>query len=479
MGMWDRPSVEELKERSISEEHALKRVLGPTELVLLGVGAIVGAGLFSITGIAAAENTGPAIILAFLIAAVGCCFAGLCYCELAAMIPVSGSAYTYAYATMGQLIAWIMGWDLILEYAVGAAAVAISWSAYVVSLLHDADLHLPAEWIASHWHATRMSDGTLQFGTVNTPALFIICAISGLLMFGIKGSTKFNNVIVIIKVVAVLLFIGFGAFYINTANYSPFIPPNTGEYGDFGWSGILRGAGVLFFAFIGFDAVSTAAQETKNPQRDLPIGILGSLAICTVLYLFFGFVMTGLVNYKELGVADPVALAIDRTPFWWLHGVIKLAILAGLTSVILVMLYGQSRIFYAMSRDGLLPAVFSRVHPRLRTPWISNVLLMLFTGSIASFAPISAVGHMTSIGTLLAFIIVCIGVLVLRYAAPEMPRPFKVPFCPAVPILGIGVCFAMMFSLDEDAWFRLLIWMAVGMLIYVTRPFFDSSSCQR
>lgn len=466
MGLWTRRTVQDYQQEYKSEQNSLKKVLGPTALISMGIGAIIGAGLFSITGIAAAENAGPAITLSFLIAAVGCVFAGLCYCELASMIPVSGSAYTYAYATMGQAVAWFMGWNLILEYAVGAATVAISWSAYVVSLLQDVGIELPADWVASTWHSVQMIDGTKSFGIINLPAIFIIALISAILIGGVRESTYFNNIIVVVKVIAVLLFIGFGYFYINTANYTPYIPPNTGEYGHFGWSGILRGAGVLFFAFIGFDAVSTAAQETINPQRNMPIGILGSLAVCTVLYVLFGLVLTGLVNYKELGVAAPVALAIDQTPYYWLHGVVKLAILAGLTSVILVMLYGQSRIFYAMSRDGLLPEIFSKIHPKLRTPWISNLLLMGFTGLIAGFAPISAVGQMTSIGTLLAFIIVCIGVLVLRRTDPDIPRPFKVPFSPLFPVLGIAVCFLMMFSLDEDAWLRLFIWTGLGMVIY-------------
>lgn len=466
MGIWSRKTVEEFEEEASEKRRTLKSVLGATDLIFLGIGAIVGAGLFSITGVAAAENAGPAIVISFLIAAIGCIFAGLCYCELAAMIPVSGSAYTYAYASMGQLIAWIMGWDLILEYAVGAAAVSISWSGYVVSFFLDNGISLPVEWISTPWHPIRLSDGSEHYGYFNLPAVFIVVLITLFLIIGVRKSTLFNDAIVVVKIAAVIIFITLGAFYIQPENYHPFIPPNTGEFGSFGWSGILRGAGVLFFAFIGFDAVSTAAQETRNPQRNLPIGILGSLAVCTILYIAFGFVLTGLVNYKYLGVPAPVALAVNHTPFWWLNHLIKLAVVAGLTSVILVMLYGQSRIFYSMSRDGLLPGIFSKVHPRFHTPWHSNLLLMVFTGLIAGLCPISAVGHMTSIGTLFAFVIVCAGVLILRYTDPGIPRPFKVPFCPLVPMLGIAVCMVMMLSLDEDAWLRLAIWMAAGLVIY-------------
>lgn len=467
MGIWTKQPWQVLAEHSTPKSGQLKRILGPWDLIFLGIGAVIGAGLFSITGIAAAENAGPAITIAFLVAAIGCAFAGLCYSELASMIPISGSAYTYAYATMGELLAWITGWDLILEYAIGSATVSISWSAYLVALLHDFGLHLPAELIASPWQAVLLADGTMAYGWINLPALFIVCLVSSVLMIGIRQSTYINGIIVVIKIAVVLLFVILGFFYINPENYHPFIPENSGEFGRFGWSGILRAAGTLFFAYIGFDAVSTAAQETKNPQRNIPIGIIGSLTICTLLYVLFGTVLTGLVNYKELNVAAPVALAINQTPFPWIGGLTKMAILAGFTSVILVMLLGQSRIFYAMSRDGFLPRWFSHLHPRWHTPSHANILLMAFVGLFGAFAPLSVVGHMTSIGTLLVFIIVCLSVIVLRYKEPNVSRPFRVPFHPLIPLLGIAVCLTMMASLGIDNWLRLFVWLAIGMIIYL------------
>lgn len=466
MGMWTRKSLASLEAHTLHEDYSLKRVLGAGDLIMLGIGAVIGAGLFSLTGVTAAENAGPAITLAFIIAAIGCTFAGLCYSELASMIPISGSAYTYAFATMGEFVAWIMGWNLVLEYAIGAATVAISWSSYATSLLHDVGIHLPIAITNSPWQPVEMSDGTVIHGWIDLPALVIIALVSLILIIGIKESSIVNNLIVAIKVSAVLVFIGLGAFYIDPANYDPFIPPNLGEYGSFGWSGVLRAAGVLFFAYIGFDAVSTAAQETKMPQRNIPIGILVSLAICTLLYVLFGFVLTGLVNYKDLDVAAPVAVAISKTPYWWISWLIKLAVLAGLTSVILVMLLGQSRIFYSMARDHLLPPVFAVIHHRFHTPWYSNLILMLFVGGIAAYAPITAAGHMASIGTLLAFTIVCAGVLILRYVEPDRPRPFRVPFSPWVPLAGIAVCLSLIASLDPAAWIRLAVWLSIGLVIY-------------
>lgn len=467
MSIWTRKSIAELSADNIPESHRLRRVLGGWDLVMLGIGGVIGAGLFSLTGITAADNAGPGISIAFLFAALGCVFSGLCYCELAGMIPVSGSAYTYTYATMGELAAWIMGWDLVLEYALGAATVSISWSAYIVSFLQDLNIWLPVELIASPWQPVLLKDGSLAYGWINLPSLIIVSGISWLLIIGIRVSSLANMLIVGIKIAAILVFIAVGFFYINPENYHPFIPPNTGEYGHFGWSGVLRAAGVLFFAYIGFDAVSTAVQETKNPQRNIPYGILGSLLISTILYIVFGLVLTGLVNYKDLHLAAPIALAVGKIPFLWVNWLIKLAILAGLTSVILVMLLGQSRIFYAMSRDKLLPHWFSDIHPKYHTPWRSNLILMGFVGPIGAFAPIAAVGHMTSIGTLLAFTLVCLGVLILRYREPHLHRSFKTPFSPVVPILGIGVCVIMMISLDLDAWLRLFAWLGIGMLIYV------------
>jgi basic amino acid/polyamine antiporter, APA family len=450
-----------------SEQESLHRTLGASQLVALGIGAIIGAGLFSLTGIAAAQNAGPAVVLSFVIAAVGCAFAGLCYSEFATMIPIAGSAYTYAYATMGELLAWIIGWDLVLEYAVGASTVAVSWSGYVVSFFHDFGIEIPPQLAASPFEPVTLPGTTTVIeGVINLPALFIVVAISLLLMIGIQESARVNAVIVALKVSVVLIFIALGWGYINDANYTPFIPPNTGTFGEFGWSGVLRAAGVVFFAFIGFDAVSTAAQEAKRPQRDMPIGIIGSLAVCTILYVLFSHVMTGIVNYSELKVSAPVAVAIDRTAYSWLRPAIKLAIIAGYTSVILVMLLGQSRVFFSMSRDGLLPGVFSAIHPKFRTPWRSNILFMIFTGVFAAFAPMSYLGEMTSIGTLFAFVLVCIGIMIMRRTNPDLHRPFRTPLVPIVPILGILFNLTMMYGLGWSNWLRLFVWMAVGLLIY-------------
>ena len=447
--------------------HELKRALGPWSLIALGIGAIIGAGLFSLTGIAAADNAGPAVVISFVIAAIGCTFAGMCYSELASMIPVAGSAYTYAYATLGELIGWIIGWDLVLEYAVGAGTVSVSWSRYVTALLRDFGINLPAQWTLSPFETAVLADGSTVHGIVNLPAALIIVLISALLIRGIQESARVNSTIVVVKVAVVLAVVGAGIFYIKSQNYVPFIPENTGEFGHYGWSGILRGAGVIFFAYIGFDAVSTAAQEAKNPQRDMPIGILGSLAICTVLYIAFGFVLTGLVNYKDLhNDAHPVVTAINQTPFPWLRTATTIGVICGFTTVILVMLLGQSRVFFAMSRDGFLPKVFSSLHPSWKTPWVSNLIFMVATGLLGGLVPIQVLGHMTSIGTLLAFIIVCAGVMVLRKTHPGLERSYRVPLVPLVPIAGILVCLAMMVSLDIDTWIRLVSWLLVGMLIY-------------
>ena len=448
-------------------EHALKRTLGSVQLVALGIGAIIGAGLFSLTGVAAANHAGPAVVLSFVLAATACAFAGLCYSEFSTMIPIAGSAYTYSYATMGEFLAWIIGWDLVLEYAVGAATVAVSWSGYVASLFKDFGIILPARLIASPFQEIVLDDGTKGFGFVNLPAVLVVTAVSLLLMIGIQESARANSVIVILKVAVVVLFIIFGWSYINPANYEPFIPPAQ-ETGHFGWTGVVRAAGVVFFAFIGFDAVSTAAQETKNPQRDMPIGIIGSLVVCTVLYVLFAHVLTGIVNYTEMNNAAPVATAIDRTGLAWMAKAIKIAIIAGYTSVILVMLLGQSRVFYSMSRDGLLPKLFSDVHPKWRTPWRSNMLFMVFVSLFAAFAPIQIVGEMTSIGTLFAFVLVSAGILVMRKTHPELPRPFRTPLVPLVPILGILANLFLMFGLGLENWLRLFVWLAIGLVIYFT-----------
>lgn len=457
MSFWRRKPLSVLMDED--HPHTLKRTLGPLNLISLGIGAVIGAGLFSITGIAAAQHAGPAIILSFIIAAVGCTFAGLCYAELAAMIPVAGSAYTYAYMAMGELLAWIIGWNLILEYAIGSATVAVSWSAYLVSFLQDFGIQLPTLWVSSPWNTPE--------GVFNVPAFLIVVVISMLLITGVNESAFVNNIFVAIKLSVVALFIGVGVFYIQWDNYFPFIPENTGTFGSFGWSGILRAAGLIFFAYIGFDMVSTASQEVKNPQRNVPIGILGTLVICTTIYVLFSAVMVGLVPYLQLDVAAPVAVAIEQTPFHWIQSLVKVAILAGFSSVILMMLYGQSRIFYSMANDRFLPDMFARIHPRFRTPWICNLVLMVFVGLWAALVPLSVVGNMASIGTLLAFVIVCAGTLILRYTHPEQERPFKVPFFPWIPILGIIWCSILMFSLDSLTWLRLSIWLLAGFFIYL------------
>jgi len=471
MDLFAKKSIEGLlKESNETSSHSLKKTLGPGKLVALGVGAIIGAGLFSITGGAAAELAGPAITISFLIAAIGCCFAGLCYAEFASMIPVAGSAYTYSYATMGEFIAWIIGWDLVLEYAVAAATVSISWSRYLIKFLDGFGVHLPSSLAACPWEG----------GVVNLPAVFIVILMSLLLMRGTEGSTKFNSFIVALKIGVVLIFIFLGWQYINLDNYTPYIPENTGKFGAYGWTGILRAAAVVFFAFIGFDAVSTAAQEAKNPKRNMPIGILASLLICTVLYFLFAHVMTGVANYTEFkghdGIA-PVAIAIEHMghadasglihpDYPWLNRAIILAILAGYSSVIMVMLLGQSRVFYSMSKDGLLPKLFSEIHPKFRTPAKSNLLFLLLVSVFAAFVPSNIAGEMTSIGTLLAFILVCIGIIVLRKKMPNAPRAFKTPFVPFVPICGVLTCLSLMIFLPADTWIRLIVWMLIGLDIY-------------
>src|SRR5688500_268830 len=447
----------------------LRRTLGPANLVALGVGAIIGAGLFSITGLAAANNAGPAITISFIVAALGCAFAGLCYAEFASMIPIAGSAYTYSYATMGEFIAWIIGWDLVLEYALGAATVAISWSGYLIKFLEYYNLHIPIELTLSPFQTVTLADGSLVTGIMNLPAVFIIVVVSLILIKGTQESALANAIIVALKVGVVLVFVILGWKYINPENYVPYIPENTGKFGEFGFSGIIRAAAIVFFAYIGFDAVSTAAQESKNPKRDMPIGILGSLVVCTILYVLFAHVMTGLANYKEFAGQDgiaPVAVAIAHTPYVFLQQAVILAILAGYTSVILVMLLGQSRVFFSMSKDGLLPKLFSEVHPKYKTPYKSNLLFMVFVSLFAAFVPARVVGEMVSIGTLLAFVLVCFGVWVMRIKMPDAPRSFKTPFVPLVPILGIIICFGMMAFLPLDTWIRLLVWMAIGIVIY-------------
>jgi len=468
MSIWKTKSLAQLLGEASESEKGLKRTLSSRALVALGIGAIIGAGLFSLTGIAAAEHAGPAVTLSFVLAAVGCAFAGLCYAEFASMIPVAGSAYTYSYATMGEFMAWIIGWDLVLEYALGAATVGVSWSRYFLELLNKFGVHLPHSLICSPWETLKLSDGTvIEGGIINLPAIFIVVLLSLLLIRGTKESASMNNFLVVLKVAVVIMFIVLGWSYIDSANYDPYIPANTGVKGEFGISGIAAGAATVFFAFIGFDAVSTAAQEAKNPQKGMPIGILGSLVVCTILYVLFAHVMTGLVPYYEFaGDAKPAATAFAKTPYTFLQTGLIIAILAGYTSVILVMLMGQSRVFYSMSKDGLLPGFFGEIHAKFRTPWKTNIFFMFFVSIFAGFVPVSDLGHMVSIGTLLAFVLVCIGVMVMRKKMPDAPRSFRTPLVPFVPIAGILVCVYLMYSLPQESWIRLVLWMALGVVVY-------------
>ena len=451
------------------EEHGLKRTLGRLNLITLGIGAIIGAGIFVLTGQAAAAYAGPAVVISFVVAGLACAFAGSCYAEFASLIPIAGSAYTYAYATLGEFIAWIIGWDLILEYLFGASTVAVGWSGYVVSFLADIGIVIPASISSAPFTFDAATGSWATTGAlINFPAVFIVALLTALLVIGIKESANFNNIIVIIKVTVILLFIGFGVFYIAAENWEPFIPENTGEYGHYGITGILRAAGVVFFAYIGFDAVSTAAQEAKNPQKDMPYGILVSLVICTVLYILVGLVMTGIVPYKELNDAAPVAVAVNKagSGLVWLRFPVKIGAIAGLSSVILVMLMGQPRVFFSMARDGLLPAAFGKVHPKFKTPYITTIVTGTIAAIVSGLFPIGLLGELVSIGTLLAFTIVCGGVLVLRYREPDIKRPFKTPFFPYVPILGMLTSLGVMASLPRDTWFRLIVWMIIGLVIY-------------
>jgi APA family basic amino acid/polyamine antiporter len=481
MNLFRRRSVADLQAEVLTDK-SLKRALGPVNLTALGIGAVIGAGIFVLTGQAAAKYAGPAIVFSFVLAGLACAFAGLCYAEFSAMIPISGSAYTYGYATLGEFVAWIIGWDLILEYLFAASTVAVGWSGYVVSFLQELGITIPAAFIsgpythitppdAPWWNIWRLfTEGWVSTGAVlNVPAMFIVGFITFLLVLGIKESATFNNVVVAIKMSVILTFIAVGIAYINRNNWHPFIPPSLVP-GEFGWSGVVRGAGVIFFAYIGFDAVSTAAQEAKNPQRDMPIGILGSLAICTVLYIAVALVLTGIVSYTKLNDPAPIAVAINSLgpSVAWLRPIIKIGAIAGLSSVILVMMLGQPRIFYTMSKDGLLPPVFSAVHPKFRTPWIAQILTGAIAMLVAGLFPIGLLGELVSIGTLLAFAIVCAGVFVLRFTDPEIPRPFRTPAFWLIAPLGVIFCGYLMCGLPADTWARLIVWMAIGLVIYFT-----------
>ena len=500
MNLLRRKSVTDLQAEA-ETDHSLKRALGAVNLTALGVGAIIGTGIFVLTGTVAAQNAGPAVVLSFVLAGVASIFAALCYSEFAALVPMAGSAYTYGYATLGELFAWIIGWDLILEYAVGAITVAIGWSGYVVSFLHDFGIDIPPAlsaargtelinipaavaplvkakvgWVVS---SAALLDQIKAAGTdpialshvttiFNLPAVFIIFVVTTLLVVGIKESANFNNIIVLVKVAVVLLFIVGAAHAIVTANWHPFIPANTGHSGHFGWSGVMTGAGIVFFAYIGFDAVSTAAQEARNPQRDMPIAIIGSLLVCTLLYIVVSAIATGVVPYAQLDVPDPIAVAADHAGMGWMGRLIKLGAIAGLSSVILVMLLGQSRVFYSMSRDGLLPPFVSRVHPRFRTPWITSIVTGVGVAIFSAIFSVRDAGSLCSIGTLLAFVIVSVGILVLRIREPNLPRKFTTPWVWFVAPAGALSALTLMAALPWPTWRRLLVWFVIGMVVYLS-----------
>jgi APA family basic amino acid/polyamine antiporter len=472
-------SLAQMMQSASDSEHGLKRALTATNLVFIGIGCIVGTGIFVITGTAAAQYAGPGLSISFAISALLCMFVALCYTEFASMIPIAGSAYSYAYLTIGEGVAWFIGWNLVLEYIFGASLVAVGWSGYVVSFLKDWGIVIPAKLSSAPFI---YQDGWIVTGSVlNFPAVFIVALITTVLVFGIKESVRVNNIIVIIKVAVILLFIGFGLSHIKPENYVPFIPENTGQFGVFGWSGIFRAAGIIFLAYVGFDAISTVAQESKNPQRDMPIGILGSLIIVTILYISVSLVLTGMVNYKMLNVPDPIAVGINSAgaQLFWLRPVIKIGAIAGMSSVILVLLTGMPRILYTMSLDGLLPSFMGKVHKKYRTPHITTIIVGSIVAIIAGLFPIDLIAEMVSIGTLLAFAMVCVSILVLRVRRPDMHRPFKTPLVWVVGITGILGCLYLMTSLPMSTWIRLGVWTLIGIAIYFFYGFKHSKLNQK